>query len=310
MAGTKRERLIGHTPIPATHSGGGCLILFALPFLAVGALALALGTGHLPIADDVETEGPPWLLTAFGAVFALAGLAVAWAGVAGSLRARAARKRREQHPLEPWFWDYPWDSRRAESGGLGPAIQSFVAFLFLSLFLSLFNWWAFFSDEGPWPVKLFMIFFDLIALAVLFGAIYLLFQYLKYGKSRLHFARFPFRPGRSVEAGLEAGSKLAAAETIDLTLRYIEEVTETTGTGKNRSTTQVLYCLHEVKQQLRAGQFDSNSGVDIPIQLRLPSGDYSNRLLETPRRYWELEVKADTPGIDYSARFLLPVYSG
>lgn len=310
MADTKRERLIGHTPIPATHSGGGCLILFGLPFITVGAFALAVGTGNLTLAGEVKTDGPPWLLTAFGAVFGLAGLGVAWAGAAGMLRARAARKRRAEHPLEPWFWDYPWDSRRAESGGLGPAIQSFVAFLFLSLFLSMFNWWAFFSGDGPWPVKLFVIFFDLIALAVLFGAIYLLFQYFKYGKSRLHFARFPFRPGRAVEAGLEAGSRLAATEAISVTLRYIEEVTETTGSGKNRSSTQVLYCLHEVKQQLRAGQFDPSPGMAIPIHIRLPNGDYSNRLGETPRRYWELEIKADTPGIDYSARFLLPVYSG
>ena len=308
MSDPKRERLIGHTAIPATQSGGGCLILFALPFITVGVGTILFSLGYLNIEAQSGNDAPPWLLTAFGSVFALAGLAVAWGGVTGMYRARAARKRKDEHPLEPWFWDHPWDSRRAESGGLGPAIQSFMAFLFLSAFLSMFNWWAFFSDQGPWPVKLIVIVFDVITLAVLGGAIYLLFQYFKYGKSRLHFARFPFRPGRSVEAGLEAGSRLAAAPSIDLTLRYIEEVTETTGSGKNRSSTQVLYCLHEVKQELRAGQFDPTSAMAIPISIRLPDGDYANRLLETPRRYWELEVKAETPGIDYSARFLLPVY--
>lgn len=52
----------------------------------------------------------------------------------------------------------------------------------------------------------------------------------------------------------------------------LEQVTETTGSGKSRRTTQAIYCLHELKD-------------------------------------WELEVKAETPGIDYAARFLLPVYS-
>ena len=112
----------------------------------------------------------------------------------------------------------------------------------------------------------------------------------------------------AVEAGLEVSRKIQAAPSISLTLRYIEEVTETTGSGKNRSSRQVLYCLHEVKQELSSSQFDINSQGEIPISMRLPQGDFSNRLLDTPRRYWELEIKAETPGIDYDARFLLPVY--
>lgn len=297
-----------HPTIPATAGGGsGCLILFGLPFITVGVLAALLSLGYLPI-DDAEINGPRWLLTAFGGVFASAGLGVAWLGLSGMFRDRAARRRKEEYPLEPWFWDHGWDKRWAESGSLGPAIQGFVAFLFFAAFLSMFNWWAFFSDEGPWPLKVFILLFDLIALAVLFGAIYSLFQYFKYGKSRLHFARFPFRPGHSLEGGLEANRRLLTADRIALTLRYIEEVTEVTGTGKNRSSRQVLYGLHEVKQEIDARMFQGGSVAEIPISLRLPAGDYATKLLETPRRYWELEVKAETPGIDYLARFLVPVY--
>ncbi|MEO8359105.1 MAG: hypothetical protein ABI672_03665, partial [Vicinamibacteria bacterium] len=157
-------------------------------------------------------------------------------------------------------------------------------------------------------VKIFVSLFDLFAVLILAGAFYGLSQYLKYGKSRLHFARFPFKPGSSVEAGLEADSKLAAAPVINLALRYIEEIVTVTGSGKNRSTRTTLYALHEVKQEVRAGQFDSTSGAEIPIRMRLPDGDYSNRLRDTPRRYWQLQVTAETPGIDYEAKFLLPVY--
>jgi|CXWL01.1.fsa_nt_gi hypothetical protein len=297
-----------HPVIPATTGGGGgCLILFGLPFITVGVVVTLMSLGYLPIDDD-EINGPRWLLTAFGGVFASAGLGVAWMGISGMLRERAARRRKEEHPLEPWFWDHPWDQRWAESGSLAPAFQAFLGFLFLAAFLSMFHWWAFFSGEGPLPLKLFIVLFDLIALAVLFGAIYALFQYFKYGKSRLHFARFPFRPGRSLEAGLEANRRLLAADRIAITLRYIEEVIEVTGTGKNRSSRQVLYGLHEVKQELDTRMFQGGSIAEIPIRLRLPEGDYATRLLETPRRYWELEVKAETPGIDYVARFLVPVY--
>ncbi len=65
----------------------------------------------------------------------------------------------------------------------------------------------------------------------------------------------------------------------------------------------------EVKKELTASQYDINTQGEIPISIRLPQGDFSNRLLDTPRRYWELEVKAETPGIDYHAAFLLPVYN-
>lgn len=307
MPETQRTKLVGHTALPSTSAGGGCLILFGLPFIAVGVGAALVSLGYVPLAHSRSQDAPTWVLSAFGAVFGMAGLAVAWMGAAGMLRARAARARKDEHPLEPWYWDYDWESRFAESGGLGPVFQSFLAFLFLTAFLSIFNWWAFFSEEGPLPVKLFVGLFDLIDLLVLWGALYGLFQYFKYGKSRFHFARFPFRPGHSVEGGLEAGRALLAAPTLSLTLRYIEEVTERHQSGRKTTTTLVLYLLHEVKQELSAAQF-ANTDTEIPISIRLPVGDFSNRLIEAPRRYWELEVKAETPGIDYAARFLLPVY--
>jgi len=307
MPDPQRTKLVGHTTLPATSAGGGCLVLFGLPFIAVGVGAALVSVGYIPLAQGRSQDAPVWVMGAFGAVFGLAGLAVSWMGVAGMLRARAARARKEEHPIEPWYWDYDWDSRCAESGGLGPVFQTFLAFLFMTAFLSIFNWWAFFSDEGPLPVKIFVSLFDLIDLLVLWGAIYGLFQFFKYGKSRFHFARFPFRPGNSVEGGLEAGRALAAAPSMSLTLRYIEEVMETHRSGSKTSTNQVLYLLHEIKQELSAAQF-ANADASIPISIRLPAGEFSNRLIESPRRYWELEVKAETPGIDYAARFLLPVY--
>ena len=304
-----RTRLAGHPPIPSTQTGGGCLVFLGMPFVAFGVFVLLASLGLLDVDLRARNGGPAWMVTAFGAVFAAVGASVVWGGLAGMARARAARKRREEHPLEPWYWDHPWDSRCAQSGSLGAAIQTFVVFLFLEGFLSMFHWWAFFSDDRVLPLMFIVGLFDLFALIVLLGAFYQLFQHLKYGTSRLHFARFPFRPGQSVEGGLEVSRKVTRADRLTLNLRFLEEVTETKGEGKNRSSQQVLYCLHEVKQELNAAQFDAGSDLDIPISLRLPEGDFSNQLLATPRRYWELEVKADTPGIDYEARFLLPVYA-
>lgn len=305
MAEATRTKLIGHPPIPDTEiqKGGGCFVFFGLPFIAVGACVMLLSFGILPL-DPASLDGPPQLLTAFGIVFTGAGLAVVWFGIAGVLRARSARKRKEDHPLEPWFQDHPWNTKWAESGSFGPVVQTFVFFAFFATFLSMFNWWAFMSKDSVLFVKAIVSIFDLVALLVLLAAFYKLFQYLKYGKSRLHFARFPFRTGGTVDVRLEAHRRLLDAPKINLTLRYIEEVMERHG----KNTSQVLYLLHEVKQDLSSGQFGGSPEGGIPISLRLPAGTFSNRLIETPRRYWELEVKAETPGVDYAAWFLIPVY--
>ena len=81
----------------------------------------------------------------------------------------------------------------------------------------------------------------------------------------------------------------------------------TTGSGKNRSTRVEHHALHEVRQEIDPRQLNPDSDLGIPIAIRLPEG-MATRLHDKPRRYWELDVSADTPGIDYSARFLVPVY--
>ena len=308
---TQRTRLYGHNPPAASGgAGGGCLILFSLPFIAVGVFVILLSLGFFPALENGR-KAPTQILTIFGAVFSIAGLGVWGLGVRAIFRNRASIRRREEHPLEPWLGDYPWDARGADSGGIGSALSGFAVFAFLALFLSMFNWLVFLSNEKdvPFFAKAIVGFFDLIALLVLGSAFYQLFQYLKYGSSRLHFARFPFRPGSSLEAGLEANARILRAPTISLTLRYIEEEIVVTSSGSKTSSTVQLHSLHEITQELNTSMFDANSGSEIPINIRLPEGDFSTNLSGSPRRYWELDVKAETPGIDYAARFLIPVYS-
>jgi hypothetical protein len=37
--------------------------------------------------------------------------------------------------------------------------------------------------------------------------------------------------------------------------------------------------------------------------------ELSTQLNGRPAKFWELEVKAKTPGVDYHERFLLPIYA-
>ena len=262
--------------------------MFAVLFFALGLAVLAMSTGYFPPKS----------------VFVIAGLGLAWAVAAEVARARAAQKRREEHPLEPWLWDHPWDSRWATHGSLKPAISMFASFVAWSAVVLIFR----VSSTSDLGTRILVFVVGLFPLVMFCRAAYRLLQYLKYGKSRFHFARFPLHLGRPVEGSLEVSQKVSAASSISLTMRYIEEVTETRGSGKNRTSQKVLYCLQEVKREMNPSQFDLEGQGKIPISIELPKGDFPNLLLETPRRYWELEAKAGTLGIDFDARFLLPVY--
>jgi hypothetical protein len=46
----------------------------------------------------------------------------------------------------------------------------------------------------------------------------------------------------------------------------------------------------------------------MELKFKLPEKGFETRLSERPPRYWELEVLAETPGIDFNAFFFLPVY--
>jgi hypothetical protein len=96
---------------------------------------------------------------------------------------------------------------------------------------------------------------------------------------------------------------------VTFTLRCIQERIETTGSGRKRTTTEVCYQIwastFEVEQP-----GDIAAGHPVPVTFLLPEdAGLSTVLADRPPRYWEIEVAAATPGINYQARFLVPVYA-
>ena len=70
----------------------------------------------------------------------------------------------------------------------------------------------------------------------------------------------------------------------------------------------VCYQLHHENRTLTGSQV--SSGNTMAMEWNLPGeSELTSTLSQRPARFWELEVKADTPGVDYHSRFLLPVYA-
>jgi hypothetical protein len=149
--------------------------------------------------------------------------------------------------------------------------------------------------------------FDLIPVLMVVGILTTLWHRAKYGRSYLRFGSFPFLLGRTVDVRFNTRRPIGSFENMTFTLRCIEERTEVRRTSKG-SSTQVLCDQIWADEKVFESSWALQEG-EIPVSFRLPEGEYGTRLLEPPIRYWELEVKAATPGLDFGAVFPLPVYA-
>ncbi len=92
---------------------------------------------------------------------------------------------------------------------------------------------------------------------------------------------------------------------------------------QGKSNTVVCYSVFEEARSFQPGSLDFGVGeparffqlfrkadarATLDLFFQLPAEDLGTALSASPPRYWELEVKAETAGVDYAATFLLPVY--
>lgn len=300
---TRKQPLLNHPQVSGLGTPlGGCGALFGLPFIAAGAFILLVALGIGPEQKDAP---PPAIFATMGVVFTVAGVLVTSLGLRGMLESARRRKVREQHPDEPWR-EHPWDEREAKDRSPGP-LSVFAVATFLSLFLSIFNYFVFVEPEGDVPVfaKVMVGLFDLIALGAWGHGFYVLGRRLKYGHPRVRFAVFPLEVGKTLRVGLDLPASLTHAGRLDAVLRCAEQVWETQRMGSKSKRVLVTYELWSEKRSLDAGAV----GPDLSLSFDLPADAPSTDFGATQARFWELQLDMETPGIDYHAMFLLPVYA-
>jgi len=298
---TERQRIGGPTRGgTSSRIASVFFFIFGLLFFGFGGLFVLISLELVPI----ETEGgesPSWVVTAVGALFALVGLAAMAAGGWGIARAVRHRRLIARYPGEPWMADYPWPRERYRSRSGVRVLGLFVFGGFLVLFLIPFNWWLW--TDRHWLLMLIVGVFDAIALGLFGYAAYRLGRWLKFGETYVRYEKFPFHPGDPVTLYWGGGRGLGAYDRIDFTLRHVEQRIE--GSGDHRST---------VRYQTWATSYSvdepgAHAGVDeLPISFLLPGNVPTTRLRGAKARYWELEIHARSPGVDFHETYLVPVY--
>lgn len=94
-------------------AGLGCLVLFLLPFAAVGAFATVQAVLSAALGD--------WGQAGFFSIFALTFGGVGFGGMVAALKGRKKLAELEglkaRHPSAPWLWRADWAAGRIEDAG-------------------------------------------------------------------------------------------------------------------------------------------------------------------------------------------------
>ena len=284
------------------------------PAVVAGSIATVAGVGFAALVMDVIGPGvaqtgdfPRWILAMMGGLFALAGLSSTIHGIRCMARRARVRRLRAAHPGEPWLWDHAWNDRVAFDDTTARARQFFVASVFFFLFLMPFHWIGFFVPKAGFPFAVVALLFDVIAIGLLATSGYLFLRRLKYGRAVAALGQFPFRRGSTLDLHVQVPRALPQHAVPAATLRCIQERYVTTGTGKNKHLT--VECREIYRDTAQVDVVASSGGQRaIRVRFEIPADAPATDLSSRPCRYWELDVEAPTDGVDYAARFLVPVY--
>ncbi|MDH4038037.1 MAG: hypothetical protein OEX18_06185 [Candidatus Krumholzibacteria bacterium] len=304
----KRRRLSGRTEPRGSQTGFSVwgAVLFGFVFVAVGSLIVLVGRRIIPV-DPSGVHAPWWVLTVAGISFAGGGLAV-WGMAARQQRAEHYRRGAlRRYAGSSAHADHPWNPAGERSRPWPRAGKAILGAAFLTVFLSMFNWWAW-GPEGPGMVKVVVTIFDLILVLVWWQAVVRVGQALKFASSRVVFDRFPYSLDKPVAIRWIPPRGVGPSTKGEFTLRCVEEFYEERGSGKDRSK----HLVHEeICAETQAFDHTQSFAPGRPVEFRftLPEGAPSTALSALKPVFWEFEVKLGMPGFDFEEQYLIPIYS-
>ncbi|MEO8088830.1 MAG: hypothetical protein ABI703_00880 [Gemmatimonadales bacterium] len=284
--------------------GFGCVVLFLLPFATVGTVTLVMALQRAAAGN--------WTEALFLGLFAVTFGGVGFGGIAAALVGR--RKVKEQaalearHPDSPWLWRPDWASGRIidSSRVTMYTAWAFAAFWNLLSFPTGFLGVRAALQEGK-PAALLALLFPLVGIGLLVWASRATLRYRKYGVSRLELATIPGLVGRTLTGMVRAPARVQPEEGFRVILSCVRRVR--TRRGKNSSTSESILWQDE---RLVAGEPSRTAAAmetHIPVAFRLPvDAEPCTDINSDNRVLWRLQLSASVAGVDYEARFEVPVF--
>jgi hypothetical protein len=295
----------GPSPRPSALALG-CQILFALPFAAGGLVAAVVAAKRL-LAGDWKTAG---FLSVFAVVFGGAGIGIVAAALVGRRQLERRALAAERHPGEPWLWRPDWAQGRIEDTErrgqyllwIMTALWNVVAVPtgFLAIRAAM--------EQGN-RLALVGLLFPVIGAGLLVAAVRATWRERKFGVSVLELGTTPGVVGHGLAGTVRVASTVLPAGGFLATLSCVN--VRTTGTGKNRSTTETIRWQDQqtLPAQRTSGRAGGGIVSAIPVRFRIP-GDAAPTDDANPdsRIVWRVGLTAAVPGVDYAATFEVPVF--
>jgi hypothetical protein len=280
------------------------MLLFGAAFAALGVFA-----GISEAMEAIE-EGDPrklWVSILGGGLFVAFGAAAIAVAIFSRRRAGERDAEAALHPGEPWMLNAEWAARKIRSRtGASAAILSAFGTVWCAITTPLaFQIPEQVAREGN-PLIWFAALFPLVGVGLMFAAFRAFVRWRKFGSSVLELKTLPGVIGGRLEASLQLSAQIDSPDGMELQLECIHK--RTTGAGKNRSTHErILWNKERAVARARFGL--GMQGTAIPVEFTVPFGCQATRGTGTDDEVlWRVVAKAKVSGVDYYARFTVPVF--
>jgi hypothetical protein len=211
---------------------------------------------------------------------------------------------RARHPKEPWLWREDWAARRI----MDEHRNSGWYLLFFALAWNAISWTITFGIWSGPPRRgfqhYFVLLFPAIGALMLMAAFQGLLRRRRYGVAVFELATLPAPLGRALAGRVRVDRGLEPDREMSVSLRSIRRTV--TRSGKNSKVREET--LWEDRRVI-PGAIRADPGVVIPIAVAIPrEATATDALVPSDQVLWRLEVKSEAPGVDFDARFEVPVF--
>jgi len=221
-------------------------------------------------------------------------------------RLRQRRALQAQHPGEPWMWRQDWADRAIrDEAVVKPGFLWVFGLLWIAISLPVLFAFRVTADRDR-TTMIFLSLFPIVGVGVFMAAAYQSLRRRKYGVSLCRLQRLPVAIGSTFRGEVQARVHDLPEHGFQVELACVRRVVHRS--GKSRSVRETI--LWQDEQTVGSGAaMPSPDGMRVPVHFAIPRDceptDDSN---PSDSVLWRLIVRAGVPGIDYAARFTLPVF--